>query len=89
MISFDYIPADLGQVPEARVRSSPSCGPEKLGEIDGVSFREVDAAKLNCGFYEVDLNDFYIMNSTRKGVEFNSAFQRKFLEDKLQELKLG
>ena len=72
--SFDYIPADLGEVPEARVRASPSCGPEKLGEIDGLSFREVSAAKLNCGFYEDDLKEFYIMNSTRKGVEFNSAF---------------
>ena len=28
------------------------------------------------------------MNSTRKGVEFNSAFQRRFFEPPLQELKI-
>ena len=87
--SFDYVPGDLGEVPEARLRSSASCGPEKLGEIDGLSFREVNAAKLACGFYEDDLKEFYIMNSTRKGVKFNSAFQRRFTEPPLQELKLG
>ena len=73
-MSVDYIPRDLGDVPQARFRSTSSCGPEKLGEIDGVSYSEVNAAKLPCGFYEEDLQEFYIMNSSRKGVEFNSAF---------------
>ena len=61
-------------MPDTRLRSVASCGPEKLGDIDGVSFRDVQAIKLNCGFYEPDLKEFYIMNSTRKGVTFNSAF---------------
>lgn len=77
-MSFDYIPSDLGDVPEARFRSASSCGPEILGEIDGVSYAEVNAVKLPCGFYEEDLKEFYIMNSTRKGVLFNTAFQRRF-----------
>ena len=84
MASFDYIPADLGKVPDARLRSSASCGKENLGLIDGKSFREVNASwRLNCGFWETDLPEFYIMNSTRKGVEFNSAFQRRFFEPPL------
>ena len=78
VMNFDYIPSDLGTVPEARFRSTSSCGAEILGEIDGVSYSEVNALILPCGFYEEQLKEFYIMNSTRKGVEFNSAFQRRF-----------
>ena len=75
-------------MPSARFSATTSCGPEKLGLIDGFSFREVNSKKLNCGFWEEDLKEYYIMNSTRKGVLFNSAFQRRFQEPPLQELKI-
>lgn len=81
--SFDYVPADLGEVPEARFRGVTSCGEEILGEIDGKTFREVEASNLSCGFYQEDLQDYYIMNSTRKGVLFTSGFFRRLADKPL------
>lgn len=87
--SFDYVPADLGEVPESRFRGTTSCGAEVLGSIDGETFREVEASELSCGFFQEDLQDYYIMNSTRKGVLFTSGFYRRLSDQPLQDLKLG
>ncbi len=59
-----------------------------LGKIDGLSYGEVQAEKLSCGFYNDDVQDFYIINSTRRGVEFRAAFNRRFVEPPLQDLSL-
>ena len=50
--SFEYFPADLGDVPQKRVRSTASCGPQVLGLMDGKGFREIDGEKGACGAYE-------------------------------------
>ena len=81
--SWSYFPSDLGKVPLSRIRYTTSCGKENLGLIDGVGYTDVQGYKLPCGFYEVDSQEYYIMNSTRKGVEFRSAFQRRFIEPPL------
>ena len=88
MTSWDYYPSDLGKVPLSRIRYSTSCGKKNLGIIDGKGYSDVEGYKLPCGFYEVDSQEYYIMNSTRKGVEFRSAFMRRFIEPPLQALKL-
>ena len=72
--SFTYVPADLGEVPELRYRGNSNCGAELLGPIDGRGYLGVEGKVFNCGYWEEDLPECYVMNSTRKGVEFIGAF---------------
>ena len=81
--SWSYYPSDLSKVPLSRIRYGTSCGKSNLGTIDGVGYNDVQGYKVPCGFFEVDSQEYYIMNSTRKGVEFRSAFQRRFIEPPL------
>ena len=53
--SFDYVPADLGEVPDHRYRGTTTCGPQVLGEIDGSTFRDVEGSVSTCGYFQEDL----------------------------------
>ena len=67
----------------------PSCGANNLGLSDGIGYRYIEGCKLNCGYYEPDIDEYYIINSTRKGVKFEMAFERRLEERDLQTLEQG